>query len=76
MGPQSRRTFDEVGYVLEGPRLLAVAEDGERLPRQRLGDKVGHHPPVIQRHVGAVGVEDADHPHLGTAGIQRPGAVP
>ena len=31
-----QRTFYEVGDVLEGPRLLAVAEDGERLARQRL----------------------------------------
>ena len=59
-----RRTFYEVGDVLKGPRLLAVAEDCERLPRQRLRHEVGHHPAVIQRHIGAVCVEDAYHPHL------------
>ena len=66
-GPVRRQlTFYEVGDVLEGPGLLAVAEDGERLPCQRLRHEVGHHAPVVQRHVGAVRVEDAHHPDLQT----------
>ena len=60
----SARTLDEVGHILEGSRLQAVAVDGQWLPRQRLRHKVGHDAAVVERHVRAVRVEDAHHADL------------
>lgn len=57
-------TFDEVGDILEGARLLAVTVDGHGLPRQRLGHKVADNAAVVQGHVRAICVEDAHHTHL------------
>lgn len=51
-------TFDEVGHVLEGARLLAMAVDGQGRARQRLRHKVADHAPVVQRHPWPVRVED------------------
>ena len=60
------RTLYKVRDVLEGARLLAIAVDGERLSSQRLGHEVADHAAVVQRHVGAVCVEDPHHAHLHT----------
>src|SRR5258707_14150351 len=50
----------EVADVAKAARLFAVAEDGERLAAQGLGDEVGDDPAVGQAHAWPVGVEDAN----------------
>src|SRR5581483_8233083 len=49
---------DQVVDVAEAPRLLAFAEDGQRLPRDRLAQERRDRPAVVRPHSGPVGVED------------------
>jgi hypothetical protein len=57
-------TCYEVINVLEGACLLSISIDSDGLIGQRLGHKVADNPPVIQRHLGAVRVEDAHDANL------------
>ena len=65
---QAERTFDEVTDKLEGAGLLTIAVDGEGLACEGLRQKIADHAAVVQRHAGAVCVEDAHHSHLRMVG--------
>ena len=57
-------SVDQIVDVAERTRLLAVAEERDRLAGERLPREVAHHAPVVGMHPRAVGVEDADDPHV------------
>lgn len=57
-------TFNKICHVLERTCLLAVAEDGEGLAGEGLCNEIRDHTPIVQCHVGAVGVEYAYHTNL------------
>src|SRR5256714_15336334 len=57
---QQREPADQVVDVAEAPRLRALAEDGDRLPLQRLAHERRHGAPVVRAHAWPVRVEDPD----------------
>ena len=50
--------INEIIDVAERAGLRAFSVDGDVSTEQGLNDEIGHHPPVIWVHAGAVGVED------------------
>uniref|UniRef100_A0A0N4Z812 Transcriptional regulator n=1 Tax=Parastrongyloides trichosuri TaxID=131310 RepID=A0A0N4Z812_PARTI len=71
-GIKAQQRRHGIGDIAEGAGLRAIAVNGDRLARQSLGDEIGDHPPVVGRHAGAIGVENA-----GDARVHRvvPGVV-
>jgi hypothetical protein len=61
---QSQDAAHLVVDVAEAAGLGAVAVDGDGLAVDRLHQEVRHHPPVVRSHLGPVGVEDANDPHV------------
>src|SRR6478735_3641958 len=67
LGIDKQQTDDasnQVVDITETPGLLALAEDAQRFPLQRLYYEIGDHSTVICPHTRTEGIEDANNPRI------------